>query len=120
MENITDKSILVKARLASTEYGREITPEQVVAVEYFAKEEGLAYRLYAEEKKHGSEQIEKNVKDIEANVKKSLFKSGNLDNKVKEYKEEISDPVEQDFKRQNRLQMRQERDRQIKLQMHHR
>lgn len=115
MENITDKGIQVKARLASTEYGREITPEQVVAVEYFAKEEVRAYRDYAEEKGHSSEQIEKNAKDIEATVKKSLFKSDTLDNKVKEYNMEISDPRAQNLGRQNRLQVRQERDRQRKL-----
>lgn len=100
----------VKAKLASEEAGRTITPEQYQAVDYFAKEEVLARRAV---KNISPEFAEK----LENNARKSWLKIGILDNFVADYHKEMKDPDYQSHMRVERRARERQRHRQMHMMM---
>jgi len=102
---MSEKTVEVLAKLASQKYEREITPEQYVAADYFAKEAALAYKS-AEGKDHTPAVQEKDVKSIEQNARDSYLASGNLSALVKQYKLEMKDSSIQEQARARRVQKR--------------
>ena len=93
-EPAAEKTLKERAIDASNKYGREITPEQVLAVDYFAKKEAKTDRFHLSNRKpyssdeHTDRILEQGYKEaqiIEDNCRDSLFRSGNLNNLVAKY-----------------------------------
>ena len=103
-----EDTLKTKARAASIKYGKEITPEQYVAVEYFAEEAALAYRDFACRIDTNPELANKNAEMMKNNHRDSMYKMGNLDNLVKSYQEERSNEYIQSRKREERVNARME------------
>lgn len=109
-EVTANKTTAARAKLATQEYGREITPEQYEAVTYFAKEEADAYRGFVKLLPSyitvDETLANKNAAMMERNFRESIFKIGNLDGFVEKYKAEKADPELQAKNREKRIQKR--------------
>ncbi len=109
-EVTANKTTAARAKLATQEYGREITPEQYEAVTYFAKEEADAYRGFVKRLPPyitvDETLANENAAMMERNFRESIFKIGNLDGFVEQYKAEKADPQLQAENREKRIQKR--------------